>query len=45
MASITNRVDHLEDRTSDNEDKIFNLENKVEQTEMLRSHEWNLQEL
>ena len=46
MESITNRLDHLEDRTSDNEDKIFNLENKVSQTErMVRNHEQNLQEL
>ena len=46
MKSTTKRLDHLEDRTSDNEDKIFNLENKVAQTEkMVRNHEQNLQEL
>ena len=31
MESITNGLDHLEHRTSDSEDKIFNLENKVAQ--------------
>ena len=46
MESIINRLDYLEDRTSDNEDKIFNLENKVAQTEkMVRNHEQNLQVL
>ncbi len=30
MESITHRQDHLEDRTSGNEDKIYNLENKVD---------------
>ena len=46
MESITNRLDHLEDRTSDNEDKIFNPENKVAQTEkMVTNHEQNPQEL
>ena len=36
----------MEDRISDNEYTIFNLENKVDQTEkMVRNHECNLQEL
>ena len=28
MENVTNILDHLEDRTSDNEDKIFNIGNK-----------------
>ena len=46
MESIINRLDHLEDRTSDNEDKIHTLENKVDFTEkMVINHEQNFKEI
>ena len=39
IENITSRIDLVEDTISDNGDKIFNLENEVEQTEkMLTSH-------
>ena len=42
MGSITNRLELLEDRTSDNKDKIYTLENKVDHSEkMVRNHEQN----
>ena len=44
IESITNRIDHLEDRTSGNEDKIYTLENTVDHREkMLRNDEHNFQ--
>ena len=44
--SITNKLDLMEDRISENEDTIFNLENKVDQTgKIIRNHEQNLQKL
>ena len=46
MVSITNRLDHLEDRTLDNECKMFNIENKCDHAEkMVRIPEQNFQEL
>ena len=46
IESITNRIEHLEDKTSDTEDEMINLENTDDQTQkMARNHEQNLQEL
>ena len=46
MGNINHSLDHLEDRTLDNEDKIFNVENKVDHTEkMIKIHEENFQKL
>ena len=40
IEGITNRLDHLEDRTSGNVDKIYNFEKRVDHREqMLRNHE------
>ena len=45
IKSITNRLEHLEERTSDNEYKIFNIKNNVDHAEMVRIHKQNFQEL
>ena len=34
VENIINRLDHLEDRTLDNVDKIFNIENNLDHTKM-----------
>lgn len=39
-------LDHFEDRTSDNDDKIFNIENKVNNAvKMVRNHEKEIPEI
>ena len=46
MENIINRLDHLEDGTSDNEDKIYTLENKVGFIEkMVRNQEQKFQKI
>ncbi|KAG3264839.1 hypothetical protein H1C71_001160, partial [Ictidomys tridecemlineatus] len=45
IENTTSRVDHLEDRTSDNEDRVFQLEKNIDiSASLLRNHEQNIQE-
>lgn len=44
--SITNRLDHLEDRFSGLEDKVYSFENKIDNKEkMLRDHVQDMQKI
>uniref|UniRef100_A0A8C9Q5Y3 LINE-1 type transposase domain-containing protein 1 n=1 Tax=Spermophilus dauricus TaxID=99837 RepID=A0A8C9Q5Y3_SPEDA len=44
--NITNRLDQVEIRTSDNEDKVYQLEKNIVNTEkMLKAHEQSIQEI
>uniref|UniRef100_A0A8C5ZK79 L1 transposable element RRM domain-containing protein n=2 Tax=Marmota marmota marmota TaxID=9994 RepID=A0A8C5ZK79_MARMA len=46
IENTTSRVEHLEDRTSDNEDKVFQLEKNIDSSaRLLRNHEQNIQEI
>lgn len=45
MRNITNRSDHFEDRFYGSDDKVCNLENKVDTKTILKDYDQDIQEI